>query len=116
MKACYSFKTLNENYVYLSLLNVKACKPVFAKCNVSKSVGRLTSDGTLFCCLFGQVDKVARRWLQFITTSRVSGPAMGSIPGAGTVNQAVHPSGIGELVGLQLVGSAWETAVQDCER
>jgi hypothetical protein len=37
----------------------------------------------------------------------------GSIPGAGTVNQAVHPSGVGKLVA---VSKKWVTAAEDCDR
>jgi hypothetical protein len=35
----------------------------------------------------------------------------GSIPGAGTVNQVVHPSGVGKLVA---VGKKWVTTTEDC--
>jgi hypothetical protein len=34
------------------------------------------------------------------------------IPGADTVNQAVHPSGVGKLVALSM---QWVTAAEDCE-
>jgi hypothetical protein len=33
-------------------------------------------------------------------------------PGADTVNQAVHPSGVGKLVAVSI---QWVTAVEDCE-
>ena len=33
-------------------------------------------------------------------------------PGADTVNQAVHPSGVGKLVAISM---QWVTAVEDCE-
>ena len=33
-------------------------------------------------------------------------------PGADTVNQAVHPSGVGKLVATSI---QWVTAVEDCE-
>jgi hypothetical protein len=33
-------------------------------------------------------------------------------PGADTVNQAVHPSGVGKLVAVSM---QWVTAVEDCE-
>jgi hypothetical protein len=33
-------------------------------------------------------------------------------PGADTVNQAVHPSGVGKLVATSM---QWMTAVEDCE-
>jgi hypothetical protein len=34
------------------------------------------------------------------------------IPGVDTVNQAVHPSGVGKLVALSM---QWVTAAEDCE-
>jgi hypothetical protein len=34
------------------------------------------------------------------------------IPGADTVNQAVHPSGFGKLAALSM---QWMTAAEDCE-
>jgi hypothetical protein len=39
--------------------------------------------------------------------------AWGLIPGAGMVNQAVHPSGVGKLVA---VSKKWVTTAEDCDR
>jgi hypothetical protein len=57
-------------------------------------------------------DDCVAKWVR----SRASGfmhhesESLGSIPGVGTVNQAVHPSGIGELV---VVIEQWVTTAED---
>jgi hypothetical protein len=42
----------------------------------------------------------------------MSQSGLGSNPGAGAVNQAVHPSGDGKLVTISM---RWVTIVEDCE-
>jgi hypothetical protein len=44
--------------------------------------------------------------------ARINVSPPGSIPGAGTVDQAVHPSGVGKLVA---VSKKWVTAIEDCD-
>ena len=59
-------------------------------------------------CQHGRVDTVTRRLIS--CTTCLAGP--GSNPGAGTVDQAVRPSGVGKLVAL--VGR-WVTTLEYCE-
>jgi hypothetical protein len=43
---------------------------------------------------------------------RIPGADTVNLLGADTVNQAIHPSGVGKLVAISI---QWVTAVEDCE-
>jgi hypothetical protein len=58
----------------------------------------------------GWVTPIGPRAVSLHCTTSWTGP--GSNPGARTVNQTVHPSGVGKLVAISI---QWVTAVEYCE-